>query len=701
MRSALGACLAALFLSAAPRTSPSLVAERPRKNVIIILADDLGYGDLGCYGHPKFKTPNIDRLAAEGARLTAFTAPVPYCAPSRASLLTGRYPFRCGMTRNPVPKEDPLEKTLDGVGLPLDELTLGDLFRKRGYKTACYGKWHLGHQPQFRPTRRGFDSYFGILYSNDMHRVELIENNKVVEYPVVQTTVTKRLTAKAVDFIQANRNRPFLLYLPHIAPHKPLAPGEEFYAKSSAGIYGDVISEVDWSVGQITSKLKELGLEKDTLVVFTSDNGPWYGGSTGGLRGMKLQSWEGGIRVPLIARLPGVIAAGHVSGEPAVMPDIFPTALEVAGIPPPKDRVIDGKSLMPVLTLGAKSPHEAVFSFRGENLTGVRAGRWKLYVGAPGPTVERDWKPNEKYTDPRGPDGVRILAPFEQAHPSQFPGVATGDTVITLPALFDLESDAAEQRNIAASHPEVVRRLSDMAERMRGEMRMPRTPSGDGGLTLVRDGHWLIIKGAKLPGEISINYLEAYCRAGSTDADWVKQTVIPHSNAHVLMSADSKVLKLKDTLADGVTVEHTINAGQDEVDFRLVAHHPRSVRSEAHWAQPCVRLSAFMGFDEKARARVEALQWQVAARALEIGIDVVLDFGFWSRAEREEFRSRAKALGADAEVVFLDVSREELVARLAARCANLPEGTFPVTEAQVDDYLAVFEPPGEEERTDS
>ncbi len=435
-----------------------------RPNVVLILADDLGYGDLGCYGHPKFKTPNLDRMAQEGARLTDFYVPVPYCAPTRASLLTGRYPPRCGLTRNPFPAGDPQVKDSDDIGLPLTEHTLGQLFQQVGYRTSCIGKWHLGHKPRFLPTRRGFDDYFGILYSNDMHPVELFDGERKVEYPVVQTTLTRRYTERALYFIEQNKDRPFFLYFAQAMPHKPLAVGEAFYQKSGAGLYGDVIAELDDSVGQVLSKLKALNLDRQTLVLFTSDNGPWYGGSSGGLRGMKGMSWEGGLRVPLIARWPGKVPAGHVSSAPAITPDLFVTALAAAGIATPEGRVLDGKDLWPVLTSKASSPHEALFFFRGDRLHAVRSGQWKLHLLPPGPPKGgRIMKPDEKWVDPRGPDGVRILAPFEQAHPSQFPGLPP--TPVTVPALFELRKDPGEEHNLAEKEPDTVRRLQGLAEK--------------------------------------------------------------------------------------------------------------------------------------------------------------------------------------------------------------------------------------------
>jgi uncharacterized sulfatase len=254
-----------------------------RPNVIVILADDMGYGELACFGHSKFKTPNLDRMAAEGAKLTQFGAPAPFCAPSRASLMTGRYPFRCGMTSNPAPDSP----DANNIHLPETEITLAQLFHRAGYATGMVGKWHLGHaKKEFYPINRGFDEYFGILYSNDMRPVQLLDGEKVVEYPVVQATLTQRYTKRALDFIERNKAKPFFFYFAHAMPHKPLAASEKFYKKSGNGLYADVISELDDSVGQVLAKVRELGLDENTLIIFTSDNGPWFGGSSGGLRGM-------------------------------------------------------------------------------------------------------------------------------------------------------------------------------------------------------------------------------------------------------------------------------------------------------------------------------------------------------------------------------------------------------------------------------
>jgi arylsulfatase A-like enzyme len=449
----------------------ALAAQEKRTNVIIILADDLGYGELGCYGHPRFKTPHLDQMAAQGVRLTQFNTPMPFCAPTRASLLTGRYPIRCRMPNNPAPDGGP---KADQVALPAAEVLLGQLFRQAGYATGMVGKWHLGHADLASyPTRRGFDEYLGVLYSNDMRPVRLIQGEKVAEYPLVQATLTDRYTQWALDFITRHRNRPFFLYFAHAMPHKPLACSEAFYKKSGAGLYGDVIAELDDSVGRVLAKLRELGLDDNTLVIFTSDNGPWYGGSSGGLRGMKGTTWEGGYRVPCIARWPGKLPAGRTREALATTPDLFPTALAAAGIPPPKGVVLDGRDLLPTLQGKAAGPHEVIFSHQGDRIASVRDARWKLHLV---PAKDRkEVAPGKKWLDPRGPDGVTILAPFEQAQPDDYPGLRTGDPTKAL-SLFDLKNDPGEQRDVSAQHPEIVERLRAAHQRFMDELAKSATP---------------------------------------------------------------------------------------------------------------------------------------------------------------------------------------------------------------------------------
>ncbi len=446
-------CAFALMLGSA--------AAAPKTNVVVILADDLGYGDLSSYGHPKFKTPRIDRLAAEGVRFTHFYSPCPYCAPSRAALLTGRFPLRCGVPGNPAPGEGKADK----AGLPPEEVTLAELFRDAGYATAMVGKWHLGHQPHLLPTRQGFASYFGIPYSNDMHPVKLLENEATVEYPVVQTTLTPRYTDRAVEFIAKNRDKPFFLYFAHAVPHKPLACSEERYRKSGGGLYGDVMAEMDVSVGRVLDALDTAGVAGRTIVVFTSDNGAWYGGSTGGLRGMKGLTWEGGVRVPCIVRWTGKDApTGRTCAVPGFLGDVFSTVLAAAGVAPPADRVIDGRDLRPAAAGEAASIHDAIYLADKGVVQTVRKGNWKLH---------RKPEPQRRHTgewkDPRAPDGVTLLAPFEQYGPDAYPGLLSEEPSEPW-SLYDLEKDPGESRNVAQAHPEVVKELRGLLEAYEAEV---------------------------------------------------------------------------------------------------------------------------------------------------------------------------------------------------------------------------------------
>jgi arylsulfatase A-like enzyme len=454
----------------------------------VIFADDLGYGDLACYGHPSFETPRLDRMAREGVRLTDFYVPMPFCAPSRAALLTGRYPFRTGVTGNPAP-----DGGINDLGLPLEEITIAEALKPLGYATACIGKWHLGHIPKYLPRQQGFDEYYGILYSNDMRPVQLVENEEVAQYPVVQGHLTRDYTQRALSFIERHRDRPFFLYLPHAMPHKPLAASEEFYPGpgTSQQLYGAVIKELDHSVGRILDKLAALGLDEQTLVIFTSDNGPWFGGSTSGLRGMKGASWDGGVRVPFIARWPGRIPGDRVVKEVAASIDVFPTLCGLAGAALPTDRTIDGRDLFPLLSRpGERSPHQAIFAMGGPQLRIVRSGKWKLHVVTPTPGFAYlEPEAAARWVDPRGPDGLTILAPYEQARPDEYPGVRTGDAAAEM-MLFDLEADPAEQRNVAAQHPEVVARLKGFYDRLNAEVPPPRPagPKPPGGLLRLKGG---------------------------------------------------------------------------------------------------------------------------------------------------------------------------------------------------------------------
>ena len=433
-------------------------------NVILILADDLGFGDLGCYGHPKFKTPHLDRLAADGTRLTHMNTPAPFCAPTRASILTGRYPTRCKFTTNPAPDGASI---INHVHLPSKEILLPQVLHEAGYATSMIGKWHLGHaKVDWWPTRRGFDEYLGILYSNDMRPVQLIDGEKVVEYPLVQATLTRRYTERAIDFIERNKTKPFFLYLAQAMPHKPLAASEDFYQKSGAGLYGDAIAELDWSTGQIMATLQKLGLDKNTMVIFVSDNGPWFGGSSGGLRGMKASTWEGGYRVPCILNWPGKVPAGQVRDGLATTSDLFATVVAATGAKAPADRVYDGRDLTPLLTK-SEPVHDVILGQNGQQLSTIQDGRWKLFIL---PQQERpEPKPGAKYIDKRAPDGVTILAPYEQFTPEDYPGIKTGDPTTAL-SLFDLKNDPSEQHNVASANPEVVAALKKKFDQAVQEM---------------------------------------------------------------------------------------------------------------------------------------------------------------------------------------------------------------------------------------
>ena len=429
-------------------------------NVIIIMADDQGYQDLGCFGSLKIKTPHIDRMAKEGMRFTDFYSGASVCTPSRAALLTGCYAKRVGGLGVLFPR--------DKRGLNPDEITIADLLKTKGYATACIGKWHLGHLKEFLPTSQGFDTYFGVPYSNDMtidatqplandvvlregvtleniknrvkkNLVPLMRDTEIIEYPADQNTLTKRYTEEAISFIKKNKAKPFFIYLPHTMPHIPLYATPQFEGKSEIGLYGDTIEELDWSTGQILETLRKLKLDKNTLVVYTSDNGPWklatnswvkgnmnrrVGGFAHPLKGYKFSRFEGGMRVPTVMWWPGRIPAGKECSEVAASMDLLPTCAAIAGAKVPDDRVIDGKSLLPLLEgrKGAKSPHEAFF-YRTE---AVRSGKWKL-------------KKKE---------------------------------------LYNLEEDVGETKNLAASNPEVVKRLSGYLAAYKEDLAKNSRPAG-------------------------------------------------------------------------------------------------------------------------------------------------------------------------------------------------------------------------------
>lgn len=436
-------------------------ADSPRPpNVIIVFADDQGYSDLGCFGAKGFSTPNIDRIAREGIRFTDFHVAQPVCSASRTALLTGCYPNRLGIhgALNPASRH----------GIHAEETTIGEVAKSKGYATGAIGKWHLGHLPPFLPTKHGFDSYLGLPYSNDMWPfhpeakkgtyppLPLVDGEKVLNPNVTaadQAKLTTQYAERAVSFIEANKDRPFLLYLAHTMPHVPLYVSDKFKGKTARGTYGDVIEEIDWSVGEILKALDKHNLAKDTLILYTSDNGPWlsYGnhsGSAAPLREGKGTVWEGGVRVPFVARWPGVIPAGSVCDEPAMTIDLLPTVAKIIGADLPK-RSIDGKDIGPLLRAekGAKSPHEAYFFYYKSNeLQAVRSGKWKLMLPHTYRTMEGQ-------------------APGKDGTPGRYTNV-----VIESPELYDLDADVGETKNVAEANPEVVKKLLALAERMRGDL---------------------------------------------------------------------------------------------------------------------------------------------------------------------------------------------------------------------------------------
>ncbi|HTL51736.1 MAG TPA: sulfatase [Planctomycetota bacterium] len=427
-------------------TAPTATARRP--NFIIIFADDLGYGDLSCFGAAKIKTPHLDSLARGGARFTDFYVPASVCTPSRAGLMTGCYPERVGLGVNVL-------FPYSARGLNPDEITLAELLKKQGYATACIGKWHLGHLSQFLPTHQGFDSYFGIPYSNDMRPSVLMRGETVVEQPVEQDTLTDRYTAEAVKFIDAHKDQPFFLYLPHNMPHVPLHATPAERGVSAGGLYGDVVERIDWSTGEIIAALKKNGLTDNTIVVFTSDNGPWLtqgvnGGSAGPLRDGKGTTYEGGQREPTMMWAPGRIPAGTVCHEVATTLDLYPTFAKLAGAELPADRVIDGRDIAPLMfgAKDAKTPHDAFYYYNvAARIEAIRVGDWKL-------RIENPWV-------------VQLKANGKQRQRGE-------------PELYNLHDDVGEKQNLAADHPDVVAELRKKMEAFDTELAAHSRPVGEG-----------------------------------------------------------------------------------------------------------------------------------------------------------------------------------------------------------------------------
>ncbi len=428
-------------------------AETP--NVVIIFTDDQGYSDVGCFGAKGFKTPNLDRLAQQGMKFTNFYVAQAVCGASRAALLTGCYPNRIGMFGAPSHSAK--------HGINETETTIAELLKQKEYATAIYGKWHLGHRKRFLPLQHGFDDYYGLPYSNDMWPfhptskafpdLPLIEKNEIVNKAVTaedQKKLTTQYTERAVGFIKKNKDRPFFLYVAHAMPHVPLFTSEKFAKSSEQGAYGDVIQEIDWSSGEIMKALDDHGLTKKTLVIFTSDNGPWlsYGnhaGSARPLREGKGTAWEGGVREPCIMRWPGVIPAGTQCDELAATIDILPTLAKITGAKLPETK-IDGLNILPLMKNepDAKTPHEAYFYYYGTGLKAVRSGKWKLVFP-------------HQYRSLRGkPGDDGIPGPYKQ--------VKCGLE------LYDLENDISESKDVAKDHPDVVKRLTKYADEIRQEI---------------------------------------------------------------------------------------------------------------------------------------------------------------------------------------------------------------------------------------
>ena len=463
----------ALVLLPRPATAPVFAGAAP-PNIVIIYCDDLGYGDLGVTGSRAIATPNIDRMAKEGVRLTDYYACSAVCAPSRAGLLTGRYPFRSGVIGNVYPGDEPLGRrvirdTVGGSlkslgvldiregatvpGIPEKEILLSEALKTAGYRTGMVGKWHLGDyskQPAVNPRRNGFDFYFGVPHSNDMLPCPLFRNEEMLEPDIGtdQARLTGLYTKEAIKFLTETSGKPFFLYFAHTFPHQPIYASKDFAGKSKAGKFGDAVEEIDWSVGRLLETIEEMGAAGSTIVFFTSDNGPWFEGSAGPFRGRKGQSYEGGFHVPMIARWPGRIPAGSIFSEPLMNIDIYPTVLSLAGVPLPADRVIDGRDMIDQLTGKATvSPHEALYFYHYDLLEGVRAGRWKFF------------RKLNRYVWPIPLDAAAI--------PNKLGKDQLG---YRWPLLYDLSLDPGESYNVIDTYPDVAGEMEKALQRWESEV---------------------------------------------------------------------------------------------------------------------------------------------------------------------------------------------------------------------------------------
>jgi arylsulfatase A-like enzyme len=468
----------------APAGDAGAGARKP--NIVLIVADDLGWGDLGAYGARGLATPHLDRLAAGGVRFTNFYASAPVCSPSRAGLLTGRYPLRTGVSYIIFASDVPFAQRMSlaaakfgtrlgasdfhdsyVAGLPASEITLAEALRVGGYTTGMVGKWHLGdfsHDRQYLPTRHGFDFFEGMPHSNDEMPMAYWngEQERSPNLGLDQEQITDDLTRAAIGFIDANRDRPFFLYFAHKNVHIPLFPAERFRGTSAAGAYGDSVAELDASVGEIVTALEQRGLRENTLLVFTSDNGPWFQGSAAGLRGRKGMPLEGGMRVPLIVAGPDALPAGRVVETPAMNIDLFPTLVARAGLTPPRDRVLDGRDLWPAITRAdAAAPHDALLFFHDKEIDGVRAADWKYYRHV------------NRFSWPLPYDKPGTL-PGKQTAAYVYTDPKTGRSANLLdagPMLYDLRNDAAESYNVADRHPDETARLEALAAAWEAEFR--------------------------------------------------------------------------------------------------------------------------------------------------------------------------------------------------------------------------------------